>query len=435
MSAAVPRSYELLSGDDDADRICAAIPDSACRHAPRNYLLNVLNGAASKLAEQVAGPRLVLPWILTSAGAPAMVVAALMPIKQAASLLPQLAVAGQLRARPRRKAFWCAAGMTQALCLLLMALLLAFSDGAVLAAGVLLLLVLFSLASGTASVAFQDVTAKTVSKGVRGGLLANRALVGGLLALGCGLALQLSGAAQDQTVLLGLLLAGGALWLLASLAFAAIREHAGATQGGRNPLAESRAGWRMTVGQPIYRRFLLARCCLLAVELAAPLYVLLAEDRGGVGLLGLLLAALALADVLSSRLWGGMADRGAQRVLAAAGACGLLSALMLALLASVAATPAWAFAVPFLLLGIAEAGVRLGRKTWVVDHAQDAARMTASAFSNTVSGVVALALSGLGLLALATPIAPVLGVALLSAVGAVLAWQLPDTAEIRDVSA
>ncbi|MEQ9737075.1 MAG: hypothetical protein RLN67_07580, partial [Algiphilus sp.] len=99
MSASVPRSYELISGDDDADRICAALPDSACRHAPRNYLLNVLNGAASKLAEQVAGPRLVLPWILSSTGAPAMVVAALMPIKQAASLLPQLAVAGQLRAR------------------------------------------------------------------------------------------------------------------------------------------------------------------------------------------------------------------------------------------------------------------------------------------------------------------------------------------------
>jgi len=428
------RAYEWLSGDDDADRICAAVPDSECRHAPRNYLLNVLNGAASKLAEQIAGPRLVLPWILSSAGAPAMVVGALMPIKQAGSLLPQLAVAGYLRARPRRKWFWCGAGLTQAACLMLMALLLGLSDGIVLSAGVLLLLLLFSLASGTASIAFQDVTAKTVGKGVRGGLLANRALVGGVLAMGAGAVLHVQGAPEHDLAMLGLLVAGAILWGLAALAFAAIREAPGATQGGRNPLAETRSGWRMTTTQPVYRQFLIARCSLMAVELGAPLYVLLAEQRGGVGLLGLLVASLALADILSSRIWGAMADRGAHRVLAAAGVCGLLSALGLAALAATEAVPSWSFALPFALLGVAEAGVRLGRKTWIVDASQEAARMTATAFSNTVSGVIALALSGLGLTAFASSLAPVFGVAALSLFGAVVAWRLPADAEIRDTA-
>lgn len=433
--ARVPRSYEWLSGDDDADRICTAIPDSACRHAPRNYLLNLLNGAASKLAEQLAGPRLVLPWILSSAGAPAMVVAALMPIKQAGSLLPQLAVAGQLRARPRRKWFWCASGLVQALCLALMGLLLAMTSGAFLSAGVLLLLLVFSLASGTASVAFQDVTAKTVGKGVRGGLLANRALVGGALAMLFGATLHVYGTPESRAVMIGLLLAGAGLWLLATVAFAAIREEAGATQGGRNPLAETRSGWHMTRTQPVFRQYLLARCCLLAVELAAPLYVLLVEARGGVGLLGLLVAALALADVMSSRIWGTMADRGAHQVLAAAGACGLVSALGLVALSVVETAPTWLFALPFALLGVAESGVRLGRKTWIVDRTQAAARMTATAFSNTLSGVVALALSGLGLMALANSVAPLVGVAVLSLLGAALAWRLPAHAEVRDSAA
>lgn len=431
----VPRAYEWLSGDDDADRICAAIPDSACRHAPRNYLLNLLNGAASKLAEQLAGPRLVLPWILSSAGAPAMVIAALMPIKQAGSLLPQLAVAGHLRARPRRKWFWCASGLTQALCLALMALLLALASEASLSVGVLLLLLVFSLASGTASIAFQDVTAKTVGKGVRGGLLANRALVGGALAMLFGAALHMYGTPENRAVLLGLLLAAAGLWLLAAATFAAIREEAGATQGGRNPLAETRSGWHMTRTQPVFRQFLMARCCLLVVELAAPLYVMLVQARGGVGLLGLLVAALALADVISSRVWGTMADRGAHQVLAAAGVCGLVSALGLAALSTVEVAPTWLFALPFALLGVAESGVRLGRKTWIVDSAQEAARMTATAFSNTVSGVIALALSGLGLMALANSVAPLFGVAALSLLGAVLAWRLPAQAEVRDSAA
>lgn len=44
-----------------------------------------------------------------------------MPVKQAGSLIPQLAVAGRIRAFRLRKWFWTAAGGVQSVCLLLMA--------------------------------------------------------------------------------------------------------------------------------------------------------------------------------------------------------------------------------------------------------------------------------------------------------------------------
>ena len=45
--------YTILSGDDRQGRACAPIPDSLCTNLPINYVLNVINGAAAKLAEQV----------------------------------------------------------------------------------------------------------------------------------------------------------------------------------------------------------------------------------------------------------------------------------------------------------------------------------------------------------------------------------------------
>jgi hypothetical protein len=424
-------AYAIISGDDDADRICDAIPDSACRQAPRNYMLNLANGAASKLAEQLAGPRLVLPWLLGAAGASTMAVSALMPIKQAAGLLPQLLVAGALRARPRRKGFWVAAGCLQALCLLLMVpAMLGLAPGP-MALAVLGLLAVFSMASGVASVAFQDVLAKTIGKGVRGGLLANRAMVGGLLALGAGLGIELlsKGEAAELAVV-GLLGGAALLWLLAALCFAFTVEAAGATEGGRNPMDETRAGIALTRGEPLYRRYLGVRFLLLPVELAAPLFVLLAQTDGGVGLLGLLVAAMALADVFSSRLWGGLADRHAGRVLALSGAVGAASAVLLLLMQLLPGLPTATLALPFVLLGVAEAGVRLGRKTWLVDAAAASTRPTAVAFGNTATGVAALVFSGLGVFGLLGAAAPVAAVAALAAVGGLLALGLPAEAKI-----
>ena len=98
--------YTILSGDDEFDRACKIIPDSLCTNLPLNYVMNVVNGAASKLAEQVASAKVVLPWLLSTMGAPAYIIGFLLPLRQAGTLLPQLVVSGQLRRFEVRKWFW-----------------------------------------------------------------------------------------------------------------------------------------------------------------------------------------------------------------------------------------------------------------------------------------------------------------------------------------
>jgi len=392
-------AYRILSGDDSDERACDAILDSACTELPRNYLLNVANGTASKLAEQIAGPNLVIPWLLAAVGAPAVLVGFLMPIKQAGSLLPQLFVAGAIRRVARRKWVWSGAALVQAASLCLVAASALLLPPAAAGGVVLALMLLFSVASGAASVAFQDVTAKTVPKGQRGRMLGNRATLGGLLAVAGGGGLQLAlGDRADLLLFAGLLLAGALLWVLAAGAFAAITEQRGATQGGRSLWGELRSGLHLLGDQPGFRRYAAARIVLMVVEVSMPFYVLHAQDLFGSALpaLGLFVLTVGAANVVSSRLLGRLADRSSRGVMGFAGIMAAVTAL--AALGIEGLDGAWRspylYAVVFVLLGFAEQGVRLGRKTYLVDAAPADERPLYVALANTLVGGFAI-LAGL----------------------------------------
>ncbi len=425
MAQRLDQAYRILSGDDSDERACEAIPDSACTDLPRNYTLNVANGACTKLAEQIAGPNLVLPWLLGALGAPAVVVGLLMPIKQVGSLLPQLFVAGRIRAVARRKTVWAGAGVAQAAALVLIALAAVALPP--LAAGIatLSLFAAFSVASGTGSVAFQDVTGKTVPKGRRGMMLSNRAMIGGVLTMIAGGLLQywLGADAPASAYVVPVLVAAG-LWALAAVLFAAITERAGATQGGRRLADELRAGVGLVAKVPGYRRFLGVRALLLSVELAMPFYALYAQDlfTNGVAALGLFVITVGLGNVLSSPVWGSFSDRSSRSVMIASGWLAMAIALMALAVGALpeAVRSPWLYAVVFVLLGIAEQGVRLGRKTYLVDAAPSDERPLYVAFSNTSVGLLALAGGLLGVLAQAAGVAWV--IAVLGAMGVLAAF-------------
>ena len=431
--------YALLSGEDTTERACEAIPEAACTDLPRNYVLNVANGAATKLAEQIAGPGLVLPWMLQAAGAPVYLIGLLMPIKQVGALLPQLAVSGLIRRVRVRKWFWVAAGLIQALMLWLM--IAATSLPAVpAAAAVIGLLALYSIASGAGSVAFQDVVGKTIGKGRRGRMLANRAMLGGVLAVGAGLALR-AGSQQplDLSSCLYLLAAGGTLWAVAALLFAAIVEQPGATQGGRTPLRELRAGFTLFRSVSGFRRYLAARTALMSIEIAAPFYVLharrLMPSEGG--LLGILIVAVAAAQVVSSPFWGRYADASARRVMIWSGGLGALTALAALGLQGLGAerTPLL-YAGVFVLLGFAEGGVRLGRKTYLVDAVDPGERATYVAFANSAVGLFTLLAGGLGALAWASSLQVLLVVlVLLGLAGIGLSAWMPEAGQMLKAKA
>ncbi len=394
--------------------------------------MNVLNGAASKLAEQVASAKLALPWLLSAMGAPAIFIGLLLPLRQTGTLLPQLAVAGYIRRYPIRKWFWVGSALIQVA--MLMAIMAAAIALPLISASVciVLSLLIFSMARGVGSVAFQDVTGKTIPKGKRGKMLAARSMIGGLLTIGVGLGLKAyfspSANLQPALVLIG---CGAVLWVIAALAFAAVKEEPGAVAGGRNALREAIAGWRLMRQESWFFRYLMVRAALLSIELSGPFYILYVRHLfpEHTGMLGVIVIAAGLAAVISSPFWGRFADLSSRKVLMLGGAMGAItgiSALLVGLLPSMSGSN-YIIALVFVLLGISEAGVLLGRKTYLIDRVDPQQRSTFVAFANSAIGLIALLFGALGIIAQAAGIKWLIGIlVLLGASGSLLSYFLPE---------
>jgi hypothetical protein len=396
--------YDLVTGDEDA-RVCKDIPDAACNDQPENFFLQLAANVCTKIGDELASARLVLPWLLSAAGAPAFFIGLLVPVRESLSLLPQLFVAAAIRARAIRKWFWVWGSVVQGLCVMGMAAAALLLEGVAAGWTVVGLLVIFSLARGVSSVSAKDVMGKTVSKTRRGTLTGYAAAAAGLVTVAAGAWLQLgSSEPEGAGGVVGLLLVAGGLCMLGAFLFAGIREQPGATEGGGNAGREALASLSILVSDAPFRRFVITRALLVATALLVPFYAALAREQtdGGIGGLGALLVAAGIASTVSSGFWGRMADRSSRDVLrVAATVAGLLSLVVAgwAMAGSPGLPSGIVVVAAFFIIGIAHAGIRIGRKTYLVDMANAQTRATYVAVSNTAIGVVLLAGGVFGLVA------------------------------------
>ena len=129
--------YAHITGEEDA-RVCKDIPESACRHQPRNFFAYLGANLLGKVADELASARLVLPWLFGALGIPQAYTGFLVPIREAGVLVPQLVVAAVIRRLPVRKGVWILGTLLTALALAAMGAAAWFLEGH--AAGAALLL-------------------------------------------------------------------------------------------------------------------------------------------------------------------------------------------------------------------------------------------------------------------------------------------------------
>ncbi|MBK5943171.1 MAG: MFS transporter [Halorhodospira halophila] len=432
---ALDKAYRTLVNEEDA-RVCRDISADACRVVPGNFFLQIAAQFFTKLGDAIANPKTVLAWVLSALSAPGLFTAFLVPVRESGSLLPQLLIASFVRRRAVRKWTYVLGNLLQGGAVLAMAGVALTLEGAAAGAGIIAALVLFSLARGLCSVASKDVLGKTVPKTRRGQVNGWSAAAAGLVTVGVGLALWLGMGEAGGAGFYALLLAGAAaLWVLGAGFYAAIREEPGETAGGANAIREAVDRLSLLAEDPPFRRFVLARALLLCSALTAPFIVMLAYEQTGAAALalGLFVIADGLADLLSAPFWGRFADASSRRVMIRAGLAAALVGIALVALVHLlpgVAGHAAVYPVFFFLLAVAHAGVRMGRKTYVVDLAGGNKRTDYVAVSNTVIGVVLLLT---GLIGALTAVMPITGVILiLSAMGLAGAWlsaRLPEVTE------
>ena len=423
--------YARLVNEEDA-RVCHEITEEACVEVPRNFLLLIGSSFLSKLGDALANPKTTLAWLMSALGAPVAFTGLLVPLRESGSLIPQLAIAAWVRRKPIRKWVWVLGSLLQAAAVAAMAVVALTLSGTPAGVGLLAALVVFSLARGLSSVAAKDVLGKTIPRTRRGRVNGLSASAAGLASLGVGAALVGLRSEASPVTFFALLLSAALLWVLAAGVYSFVAEEPGETAGGGDGLVHALGKLRLLRDDPPFRRFVIARSLLLCSALTAPYYVVLARQHapGTLKQLGVFIFAAGIASMVSAPVWGRLADWSSRRVMIVGalitGCLGVFAFVAEIAVPWLAGQP-WFYPVMFLVLSVAHSGVRLGRKTYVVDLATGNRRTDYVAVSNSVIGVVLLLLGGMGAVAQAFSVpVVVLALSLLGLAGAAVSRSLPE---------
>jgi hypothetical protein len=425
----IDRLYSLIANEEDA-RVCKDIPDAACREVPRNFFLILAANVLTKLGDLLISPKTVLAWLMSAVGAPALV-AWLVPIRESGSMVPQMVIAAWVRRKPVRKWFWTLGSFGQAASVVAMAASVRFLEGYTAGASIIAALVVFSLSRGFCSISMKDIQGKCIPKTRRGRLSGLATTLGGTAT--AILTVLLFWDRSDPT--LGfytlLLLLAGALWIIAGFLFAGIEEHEGETGGGANAMEEALHSLSLLRDDAPFRHFVITRALLLCSALASPYFVVLAQKESDAGwMLGVFLLASSLASSVSASFWGWMADTSSRKVIIrgaaiASGVCIAVGITALAIGRDIGSV--WFYPGAFFVLSIAHAGVRLGRKTYLVDMAGGNKRTDYTAVSNTMIGLLLLVTGGLtAVISIFSDIAVILTLGFMGLAGMISAMRLKE---------
>jgi uncharacterized membrane protein len=418
--------------DVEDARVCKDISEDACHYVPANFLRIVLSNILTQTGDALINPKTVLAWLINFAGAPAFILALLVPVRESGSLIPQLAIAAWVRRKPVRKWIWVLGSFLQGAAVMAMGITALALRGMPAGIALLIELVVFSLARGLCSVAYKDVLGKTMPKTRRGRVSGIASGLSGIVVVlvGAFMFFWRSDGAGPWFYALIMMIAA-VMWWISALVFSSIWEEPGETSGGANAGAAALHSLGILVRDAQFRHFVITRALLITSGLVAPYYVTLAQrsSGGSTSVLGLLILAGGFASSLSAPTWGRMADLSSRRVLmvsaALAGGLGIAVFILERTLGTSA--PNWSYPLAFFLLGIAHSGVRLGRKTYLIDMAGGNKRTDYVAVSNSVIGVILLLAGALtAALSFLPPEVLILGLALVSLLGVASTLRLPE---------
>lgn len=382
------------------------LPPGVRDSVPANGLRIAGGSALQSSGDQTINASTVLPWLLDTLGAPTALIGLLVPIRESGSMLPQVFLTPWVLRARHRKWVVVTGALVQSGAVAAMSATAALGEG--LAAGVLIVaaLVVFSFGRSLTSIASKDVQGRTIPKGERGQINGLATTAAGLVAITVGVAIRVFVGEEAQPWQLSLLVGSGAvLWLLVALCFAGVREPDGEDSESDESGADERWFRQLVTvlrDDQQLRSFVLARSLLLVSALSPPFVVALSIESGAGSLAGLgsYVVASGLAALIGGRLFGRLADRSSRRVMSVGAA---VASAIVVLTVAVVSVPGFEgngraglfFVVVYFALTLTHTGVRVGRKTYVIDMAEGDTRTLYVAVSNSALGLVLLGVGAL----------------------------------------
>lgn len=336
----------------------------------------------NKLADLLISTKTTLTALLLTLGAPTWMIGWLVPIRESGALLPQALISYYLRQHKARHHIWRLGIVTQGSCVVVMLLAALFLDGAQAGFAILGALIMLSIGRSACSLTVKDMEADVAKKGERGGLIGMASTLSGVATLAVALPLFIFNDALDSWALAGLIGLSAVIFFCTLLCMWPIKTSIESDDA-------SGSLFSVHFDATVYK-FIFVRGLFVHSALVAPYFMIQKGDNAS-ELLPVYIAAEALAALLSSIVWGKVADKSATLTLQMAG--GLALAACIGLL-SITNDSLFVSAGLFFVLSIAHAGVRTGRKTYSLDVKEGQERTELVGFSNTAIGLILLAFGG-----------------------------------------
>lgn len=381
----------------------AQLPEATRAALPSNSLRLIGANALQSSGDQTVNASTVLPWLFHALGVPAVLTGALVPIRESGSMLPQAFLTPLVVRVRRRTHVFIAGAIIQAASVAVMSGAAALASG--LTAGIIIVaaLAVFSLGRCLSSISSKDVQGRTMPKGERGQVNGLATTASGLVAITLGLAVRGLGENLDVPVLAGILGLGAVLWVLVALVYSGIREPLDDPAEQTADEVDDGPGWFVQTLTLLredrdFRAFVTVRGFLLVSSLSPPFIVTLAVRSGAPALTGLggFIIASGLAALLGGRVFGRMADRSSKHLMtigAGLASIVLVTLVLIVTMLDVDGGSLLTYAVfvsGYFLVTMLHTGVRVGRKTYVIDMAEGDQRTTYVAVSNSAMGVILL---------------------------------------------
>jgi hypothetical protein len=343
----------------------------------------------TKLSDILISAKTTLPWLLSSIGGPSWVISVLVPIRESGALIPQWPVKQGTSDIRNRLILWRWGIVAQAFSIAVMIPAVAILSAYWAGLCVLLALAMMSLGRSLCSLTMKDIQGYNVSKGERGKLNGIATTVSGVLSLTTAALLLLGEASLGVNALLAMV-AVSALLFMVTLPFSVGLDTRLEKQSGDQGISSL----INTLQDDIALKHLVAsRCLMLHGALVAPFFVSQSvAQNDAVFALPYFIGASAMASFLSSYLWGLLSDDSAVLSLRLGSVICVFSCI------GVLVLPIWNGWTPiimFFLLNLGYAGIRNGRKTYVIDIAEDDTRTQYVAVGNSLVGFALLLLGGL----------------------------------------
>jgi Na+/melibiose symporter-like transporter len=343
--------------------------------------------SVTKLADLCISAKTTLPWLLMQLGAPAWVVSLLVPIRESGSMLPQWWLKNATNHIAARHNLWRYGASIQGISLAVIALLCWQTTHTLLGVGVLLCLGIFSLGRALCSLTMKEIQGELINKGQRGKLVGTATSVSAALTFMVGTFLFYQQQSMSVTSVIMIVVVAAMLFMFALILMSPLSIKLATQESSQNPFKLL----KLVVANKALKHLVISRSLALHAALVAPYFIALstsAEQQNSVQTIALFLMASALAALLSGYIWGVLSDKSAKRCIQIALLLSCVACGVFYLCLDNASLGLNAFM--FFLLSVGHAGIRVGRKTYILDIAEGEQRSQFVASANTLVGLVLL---------------------------------------------